>query len=84
MYFKSYEFYVFLSMYLLRPIIIKGKYIFGWRLKKIFRFLSGKTLAVFLEKACGVEFWKHGGAVNFSRVVGWTPHPRLHAYALLA
>ena len=27
----------------------------------------------FLEKACGVEFLKHGGAVNFSRVVGVDP-----------
>ena len=34
---------------------------------------------VFLEKACGVEFLKHGGvAVNYSRAV-WMAPPHLHA-----
>ena len=28
---------------------------------------------VFLEKACGVEFLKQGGAVNFSRMLGVDP-----------
>ena len=28
----------------------------------------------FFEKACGVKFLKHGGAVDFSRVVG-ADHP---------
>ena len=26
-----------------------------------------------VEKACGVKFFKHGGAVNFLRVVGVDP-----------
>ena len=38
-----------------------------------------KTLVVFFEKACGVKFLKHGGAVNFSRVVGVDP-PLAHLW----
>ena len=32
---------------------------------------------MFFEKACGVKFLKHGGAVNFLRVVGVDPSPLL-------
>ena len=35
---------------------------------------------VHFEKACGVELLKHGGAVNFLRVVGEDPTPGLHVY----
>ena len=46
---------------------------FGWKPKKIWGFLSRKTLVVFIEKACGVEFLKHRGAVNFSGGGGVDP-----------
>ena len=49
--------------------------------QKIFlRFLSGKTLVVLFEKACGVEFLKYGGALNFWRVVVVDTPPCWHAY----
>ena len=34
----------------------------------------------YFEKACAVEFLKHGGAVNFSKVVGVDPSSCLHVY----
>ena len=56
-------------------LLLKEEDIFGLRLKKFFEFLSVDTLMVFLEKVCGIKFLKHGGAVNFSRVVGVTLWP---------
>ena len=61
-------------------IIIKEKNIFG---KNFWGFCQEKALWCFLKRLVVLNFWSMGGAVNFSKVVGWTPcpAPRLHANA---
>ena len=53
--------------------IVKRNIYIRPKAEKNFWFSVRKKPVVFLKEACGVEFLKHGGVVNFSRVMGVDP-----------